>query len=47
MIIHYEFDTYRNEKTRIIGAGFWRKGAKYYEKEKYRPGYAHREDDQN
>jgi len=23
--------TYRREKIRIIGAGFWRKGAKYYE----------------
>ena len=26
--------TYRSEKIRIIGAGYWRKGAKYYEKEK-------------
>ena len=24
---------YRNEKIRIFGAGCWRKGAKYYEKE--------------
>jgi uncharacterized DUF497 family protein len=29
--------TYRSDKIRIIGAGFWRKGAKYYEKEKNRP----------
>jgi uncharacterized protein len=39
--------TYRNGNIRIIGAGFWRKGAKYYEKEKNRPGYAHREDDKD
>jgi len=25
--------TYRNEKIRIIGAGFWRKGKELYEKE--------------
>ena len=25
---------YRNNKIRIIGAGYWRKGRKYYEKEK-------------
>ena len=25
--------TYRNEKIRILGAGFWRKGRKAYEKE--------------
>ena len=25
--------TYRNKKIRIIGAGFWRKGKKIYEKE--------------
>ena len=25
--------TYRNEKIRIIGAGFWRKGKKIYERE--------------
>ncbi|MBI4350446.1 MAG: BrnT family toxin [Elusimicrobia bacterium] len=25
--------TYRNGKIRIIGAGYWRKGKKYYEKE--------------
>ena len=25
--------TYRKNKIRIIGAGFWRKGAKFYEKE--------------
>lgn len=25
--------TYRDGKIRIIGAGFWRKGAKYYEKD--------------
>lgn len=25
--------TYRNNKIRIIGAGFWRKGKKIYEKE--------------
>ncbi|MBN2061463.1 MAG: BrnT family toxin [Deltaproteobacteria bacterium] len=25
--------TYRNKKTRIIGAGYWRKGKKIYEKE--------------
>lgn len=25
--------TYRAGKIRIIGAGFWRKGVKYYEKE--------------
>ena len=24
--------TYRYEKIRIIGAGYWRKGARYYEK---------------
>jgi hypothetical protein len=24
---------YRDNKIRIIGAGFWRKGARYYEKE--------------
>lgn len=23
--------TYRNDKIRIIGAGYWRKGRKYYE----------------
>jgi uncharacterized protein len=28
--------TYRNGKIRIIGAGFWRKGEKYYEKEESR-----------
>ena len=26
--------TYRGDKIRIIGAGFWRKGERYYEKEK-------------
>ncbi len=26
--------TYRNKKIRIIGAGYWRKGRKIYEKEK-------------
>jgi len=26
--------TYRNNKIRIIGAGYWRKGKKIYEKEK-------------
>ena len=26
--------TYRDGKIRIIGAGFWRKGVKYYDKEK-------------
>ncbi len=26
--------TYRAGKIRIIGAGYWRKGARYYEKEK-------------
>ena len=26
--------TYRKEKIRIYGAGYWRKGRKYYEKEK-------------
>ncbi|MGD9152512.1 MAG: BrnT family toxin [Gammaproteobacteria bacterium] len=26
--------TYRNYKIRIIGAGYWRKGKKIYEKEK-------------
>ena len=26
--------TYRGDKIRIIGAGFWRKGRQYYEKEK-------------
>ncbi len=25
--------TYRFEKIRIIGAGYWRKGVKYYDKE--------------
>ena len=25
--------TYRGEKIRIIGAGYWRKGVQYYEKE--------------
>ena len=25
--------TYRNERIRIIGAGYWRKGKKIYEKE--------------
>jgi len=25
--------TYRNQKIRIIGAGYWRKGKRYYEKE--------------
>ena len=25
--------TYRNKKIRIIGAGYWRKGGKIYEKE--------------
>lgn len=25
--------TYRNKKVRIIGAGYWRKGKKIYEKE--------------
>ena len=25
--------TYRDGKIRIFGAGYWRKGAKYYEKE--------------
>lgn len=25
--------TYRNEKIRIFGAGYWRKGKKIYEKE--------------
>lgn len=25
--------TYRFEKVRIIGAGYWRKGVKYYDKE--------------
>ena len=25
--------TYRNGKIRIIGAGYWRKGERYYEKE--------------
>ena len=25
--------TYRKNKIRIIGVGFWRKGAKFYEKE--------------
>ena len=25
--------TYRGEKIRIIGAGYWRKGERYYEKE--------------
>ena len=25
--------TYRNQKIRIFGAGFWRKGKKIYEKE--------------
>jgi uncharacterized protein len=25
--------TYRNEKIRIIGAGFWRRGKRIYEKE--------------
>ena len=25
--------TYRNKKIRIIGAGYWRKGKKIYEKE--------------
>ncbi|NQT06118.1 MAG: BrnT family toxin [Candidatus Omnitrophica bacterium] len=25
--------TYRSGKIRIIGAGYWRKGGKYYEKE--------------
>ena len=25
--------TYRGSKVRIIGAGFWRKGVSYYEKE--------------
>lgn len=39
--------TYRNDRIRIIGAGFWRKGAKYYEKEKNRPGYANRQNDKN
>lgn len=27
--------TYREEKIRIIGAGYWRKGRKIYEKAKY------------
>jgi len=27
--------TYRAGKIRIFGAGYWRKGASYYEKEKY------------
>ncbi len=26
--------TYRNKKIRIIGAGYWRKGKKYYENKK-------------
>ncbi len=26
--------TYRNKRVRIIGAGYWRKGKKIYEKEK-------------
>ncbi len=26
--------TYRFEKIRIIGAGYWRKGVKYYDKER-------------
>ncbi len=25
--------TYRDQRTRIIGAGYWRKGRDYYEKE--------------
>lgn len=31
--------TYRKGKIRIIGAGYWRKGVRYYEKETG-PGYA-------
>ena len=27
---------YRGDKIRIIGAGYWRKGVRYYEKEKDR-----------
>ncbi|NQT47324.1 MAG: BrnT family toxin [Candidatus Omnitrophica bacterium] len=30
--------TYRGEKVRIIGAGYWRKGGRYYGKEEDRSG---------
>lgn len=29
--------TYRGGKIRIIGAGYWRKGERYYEKEEKKP----------
>lgn len=29
--------TYRKGKVRIIGAGYWRKGRRFYEKENARP----------
>lgn len=37
--------TYREGKIRIIGAGYWRKGVRYYEKEDI-SGYADWETDQ-
>lgn len=37
--------TYRGAKIRIIGAGYWRKGERYYEEKNDRPEYAHWKDD--
>jgi uncharacterized protein len=34
--------TYRNNKIRIIGAGYWRKGKKIYERENQIHGRTHR-----
>jgi len=39
--------TYRDNKVRIYGAGYWRKGKRYYEEKEDRSQYAYRQIDQD